>query len=71
MTRERETITQKVASIAGACLMLTAFAYFMDTMLCTIAKNQEANSNVKKAIIIPNNKNLHNIRNKNDNKVDF
>lgn len=71
MTREKETITQKVASIVGVCLMLVAFAYFMDAMLCTIARNQEINSNAKKAIITLSNRNLHNIKNKNDNKVDF
>lgn len=62
-------------NIIGACICTASLFLVLTTFPGTIrhftAQDNANDNDANKAIIMPSNKNLHNIKNKNDNKVDF
>lgn len=60
-------------NIIGVCVCTASLLLVLATFPGTIRHLQynENDNDANKAIIMPSNKNLHNIKNKNDNKVDF
>lgn len=71
-SRKRNDWTKKIAYIVASVVMIIAFTWIagmtIDAILPTITK---INNDAKKALIASINKNSHNIKEENHNKVDY